>query len=121
MIDLGLRQPAAGPVTLGGHRSTARGSPCPTLEQLFAKLRRHQLVKSTRGPGGGLPASPKPMESVSVADIIFRGRRAAGDDAGRWRGRSATPNQPFARHMNFWATLNRQMIDFLDSVSLART
>src|ERR1041385_5538205 len=40
------------------------------LEQLFAKLRRHGLVKSVRGPGGGYRLS-RPAEEVRVADIIL--------------------------------------------------
>jgi len=51
MIDLGLRQ-HRGPVTLAGISQRQRIS-LSYLEQLFAKLRRHQLVESTRGPGGG--------------------------------------------------------------------
>src|ERR1700721_3055846 len=68
MIDLGLRQ-HRGPVTLAGISQRQRIS-LSYLEQLFAKLRRHQLVGSTRGTGGGYRRA-KPMELVSVADIVF--------------------------------------------------
>ena len=40
------------------------------LEQLFGKLRRHELVESTRGPGGGYTLA-RPMREITVADIIF--------------------------------------------------
>src|SRR5580692_7328239 len=59
MIDLGLRE-HRGPVTLAGISQRQRIS-LSYLEQLFAKLRRHQLVESTRGPGGGYRLA-KPME-----------------------------------------------------------
>src|SRR6266571_58959 len=64
MIDLGLRE-YRGPVTLAGISRRQRIS-LSYLEQLFAKLRRHRLVESTRGPGGGYRLA-KAMESVSVA------------------------------------------------------
>ena len=48
MIDLALRQ-HAGPVTLAGIAERQRIS-LSYLEQLFGKLRRNQLVASTRGP-----------------------------------------------------------------------
>ena len=40
------------------------------LEQLFGKLRRHKLVDSVRGPGGGYCIA-KPLELVPVADILY--------------------------------------------------
>src|ERR1041385_7601811 len=40
------------------------------LEQLFAKLRRHGLVKSVRGPGGGYRLS-RPADEGRGADIIL--------------------------------------------------
>ena len=51
MIDLALRQ-NNGPVTLAAISQRQQIS-LSYLEQLFGKLRRHELVESTRGPGGG--------------------------------------------------------------------
>ena len=39
------------------------------LEQLFGKLRRHALVESVRGPGGGYTIA-RDLDRVTVADII---------------------------------------------------
>jgi Rrf2 family iron-sulfur cluster assembly transcriptional regulator len=39
------------------------------LEQLFLKLRRKQLVRSVRGPGGGYLLN-RPAGEISVADVI---------------------------------------------------
>ena len=55
MIDLALRQDN-GPVTLAAISQRQQIS-LSYLEQLFGKLRRHELVESTRGPGGG-PEGP---------------------------------------------------------------
>jgi Rrf2 family iron-sulfur cluster assembly transcriptional regulator len=51
MIDLALRQ-GKGPVTLSGI-SQRQAISLSYLEQLFGKLRRHEIVESIRGPGGG--------------------------------------------------------------------
>jgi Rrf2 family iron-sulfur cluster assembly transcriptional regulator len=113
MIDLGLRQ-HRGPVTLAGISQRQRIS-LSYLEQLFAKLRRHQLVESTRGPGGGYRLA-KAMESVSVADIIFAVDEPL--DATQCAGKENCDNDQRCMTHELWASLNRQMIDFLDSVSL---
>jgi Rrf2 family iron-sulfur cluster assembly transcriptional regulator len=112
MIDLGLRE-HRGPVTLAGIGERQRIS-LSYLEQLFAKLRRHQLVESTRGPGGGYRLA-KPMESISVADIIVAVDEPPEltQDAGQQIG-----DTELCETDELWASLNRQMIDFLDSVSL---
>ena len=39
------------------------------LEQLFAKLRKRELVKGTRGPGGGYRLARK-ADDISIAEII---------------------------------------------------
>jgi Rrf2 family iron-sulfur cluster assembly transcriptional regulator len=39
------------------------------LEQVFAKLRQHGLVESTRGPGGGYALGFR-GDTISVADIV---------------------------------------------------
>ncbi len=51
MIDLAIRG-GEGPVTLAGLSERQKIS-LSYLEQLFGKLRRHNLVESVRGPGGG--------------------------------------------------------------------
>ena len=67
MIDLALRQDT-GPVTLAAISQRQRIS-LSYLEQLFGKLRRHELVESTRGPGGGYSLGRKAGD-ITVADII---------------------------------------------------
>jgi Rrf2 family transcriptional regulator, iron-sulfur cluster assembly transcription factor len=113
MIDLGLRQ-HRGPVTLAGISQRQRIS-LSYLEQLFAKLRRHQLVESTRGPGGGYRLA-KPMELVSVADIIFAVDEPM--DTPQFASKENGDNEQRCSTLELWSSLNRQMIDFLDSVSL---
>ena len=67
MIDLALRE-NTGPVALAAISARQQIS-LSYLEQLFGKLRRHELVESTRGPGGGYSLARKSAE-ITVADII---------------------------------------------------
>jgi len=39
------------------------------LEQIFAQLRKHNLVKSVRGPGGGYVLN-KSLSEISIGDIV---------------------------------------------------
>jgi Rrf2 family iron-sulfur cluster assembly transcriptional regulator len=113
MIDVALRQ-HGGPVTLAGIAERQKIS-LSYLEQLFGKLRRNQLVASTRGPGGGYTLA-KPLAAVSVADII-----SAVDeplDATNCGGRgNCHDDQPCMTH-HLWTSLNERMYEYLSSVNL---
>jgi Rrf2 family iron-sulfur cluster assembly transcriptional regulator len=67
MIDLALREPQS-PVALS-ELAARHGISLSYLEQVFAKLRQHGLVESTRGPGGGYTLGFQ-GDAISVADII---------------------------------------------------
>jgi len=113
MIDLALRQ-HNGPVTLAGISQRQKIS-LSYLEQLFGKLRRHELVESTRGPGGGYSLA-RPMRDVSVADIIFAVDEPI--DATNCGGKqNCHEDGPCMTH-DLWTDLNKKMVEFLDGVSL---
>ncbi len=114
MIDLALRQ-NSGPVTLAAISQRQQIS-LSYLEQLFGKLRRHELVESTRGPGGGYTLGRKAAD-ITIADIIVSvdepidatqcaGKENCQGDAGR------------CMTHELWAALNTRMVEFLDSVNL---
>ena len=114
MIDLALRQ-GSGPVTLAAISQRQQIS-LSYLEQLFGKLRRNDLVESTRGPGGGYSLGRKPAD-ITVADIITSvdepidathcgGKENCLGDAGR------------CMTHDLWTSLNERMVEFLDSVNL---
>ena len=67
MSDLALRQPEC-PVALS-ELAARHGISLSYLEQVFAKLRQHGLVESTRGPGGGYTLGFR-GDAISVADIV---------------------------------------------------
>ena len=115
MIDLAMRQ-HHGPVTLAGISQRQKIS-LSYLEQLFGKLRRHELVESTRGPGGGYTLA-RPMKDVTVADMIFAVDEPL--DATQCGGKENChdENGPCMTH-ELWTNLNKRMIEYLDSVSLA--
>ena len=116
MIDVALNG-TRGPVTLAAVSERQRIS-LSYLEQLFGKLRRHGLVESVRGPGGGYNLA-RPAEDVSVADVILAvdepidatqcgGRENCHDDGGR------------CMTHDLWAALNAHIFTFLRAVTLAR-
>jgi Rrf2 family iron-sulfur cluster assembly transcriptional regulator len=118
MIDLAMRQDK-GPVTLAGISQRQEIS-LSYLEQLFGKLRRHEIVESVRGPGGGYTLARK-MENVTVADIIIAVDEPL--DATQCGGKEnchTANDEGNTRCMthDLWATLNAKMVDYLDSVSL---
>ena len=115
MIDLALRQ-HDGPVTLSGISERQKIS-LSYLEQLFGKLRRSQLVSSVRGPGGGYCLA-KPLEAVSVADIIHAVDEAIDATQCSGRGDCVEDHPPCMTH-ELWTRLNEKMLDYLGSVSLA--
>ena len=114
MIDLALRG-SDGPVTLAGISERQKIS-LSYLEQLFGKLRRHSLVDSVRGPGGGYCLA-KPLDQVSVADII----RAVDEplDATQCGGKENCQDEHRCMTHDLWATLNAKMYEYLSSVFLA--
>lgn len=116
MIDLALRQ-NSGPVTLAAISQRQHIS-LSYLEQLFGKLRRHELVESTRGPGGGYSLARKASE-ITVADIIVSVDEPL--DATQCGGKENChgENTRCMTH-DLWAALNARMVDFLDSINLQK-
>ncbi len=68
VLDLALHEDK-GPVSLAAISERQQIS-LSYLEQLFAKLRRNDIVTSTRGPGGGYMLKNK-VDEISVSDIIL--------------------------------------------------
>ncbi len=116
MIDLALRQ-SSGPVTLAAISQRQQIS-LSYLEQLFGKLRRNELVESTRGPGGGYTLARKAAD-ISVADIILSVDEPI--DATQCGGKENCLGEA-GRCMTheLWAALNARMVEFLASVKLQK-
>ena len=117
MIDLALRE-NSGPVALAAISQRQQIS-LSYLEQLFGKLRRHELVESTRGPGGGYTLARKAGD-ITVADIIVAVDEPI--DATGCGGKENCMGDEAGRCMTheLWASLNQRMVEFLDSVTLQK-
>ena len=113
MLDLALRH-QHGPVTLAGI-GERQGISLSYLEQLFSKLRRHALVESVRGPGGGYRLA-RPGDKVSVADIILAVDEPL--DATQCGGMENCRDEQRCMTHNLWATLNEKLYEYLNSVTL---
>ena len=114
MVDLALRQ-SGGPVTLSAISERQHIS-LSYLEQLFGKLRRHKLVSSVRGPGGGYNLA-QPMKDMSVADIILAVDEPL--DATQCGGKeNCIDGEKRCMTHDLWATLNTKMFEYLSSVTL---
>ncbi len=104
-----------GPVSLADI-SQRQGISLSYLEQLFAKMRRNNLVVSTRGPGGGYRLSAAP-DQVSVSDIIL-----SVDDKVEVTNKDALPganNYEPCLTEQLWDELSQQISNYLTGISLA--
>ena len=113
MVDLALRD-SAGPVTLAEISSRQKIS-LSYLEQLFGKLRRHSLVDSVRGPGGGYRLG-RDTGRISVADIILAVDEPI--DATQCAGKENCRDEQKCLTHDLWATLNDHIFGYLESVTL---
>lgn len=113
MVHLALRD-GAGPVTLAEISSRQKIS-LSYLEQLFGKLRRHALVDSVRGPGGGYRLA-RDMARISVAEIILAVDEPI--DATQCAGKENCRDEQKCLTHDLWATLNERIFDYLESVNL---
>ena len=113
MIDLALHH-GSGPVTLAEISGRQRIS-LSYLEQLFGKLRRHQLVESVRGPGGGYVLA-RDMGKVTVTDVILAVDEPI--DATQCGGKENCHDDQKCLTHDLWAALNERIFDYLGAVSL---
>jgi Rrf2 family iron-sulfur cluster assembly transcriptional regulator len=114
MLDLALRG-GKSPVTLAGI-SERQDISLSYLEQLFSRLRRHDLVESVRGPGGGYYLA-RALADVTVADII----RAVDEpiDATQCGGKENCHDEHRCLTHDLWMGLNAHIYDYLDNITLA--
>ena len=115
LLDLALHD-SEGPVCLS-EIATRQDISLPYLEQLFTRLRRHGLVASTRGPGGGYnlgkPAAEIPVaEIISAVDESFDATRCGGE-------RDCHGGKSCLTH-ELWEDLSREVHRFLRGVTLAQ-
>jgi Rrf2 family iron-sulfur cluster assembly transcriptional regulator len=86
------------------------------LEQLFAKLRRNNLVNSVRGPGGGYRLSRGGRE-IFVAQIIDAVNETV--DATGCGGTADCQQGEVCLTHHLWCDLSDQIHNFLSGISLS--
>ena len=114
MLDLALHADS-GPVSLADI-SGRQDISLSYLEQLFAKLRRCELVTSVRGPGGGYRLS-REGDAIYVAQIIDAVNEAV--DATGCGGTSDCQQGEVCLTHHLWCDLSDQIHGFLSNISLA--
>ncbi len=113
MVDLAMRGDTA-PVTLAGISERQKIS-LSYLEQLFGRLRRHNIVSSVRGPGGGYRLS-RPAAEIPIAEIILAVDEPL--DATDCQGMgNCREGKPCLTH-ELWHGLTQNIYGYLSKISL---
>ncbi len=91
----------------------------PYLEQLFVKLRRDDLVRSVRGPGGGyrLARAPSEIRVVEVLSAVDETVDAMHQGAGASGGSSGSRAQSLSNRL--WECLSANVYVFLHQTRLS--
>lgn len=113
MLDLALHA-SERPVSLA-EISARQEISLSYLEQLFSRLRRHGLVTSTRGPGGGYRVA-RSLDQVVVSSIIVAVNESV--DATQCAGRENCHSHGRCLTHDLWEGLSAQIEEFLSGVSL---
>ena len=112
ILDLAFHS-GAGPVSLS-EISKRQNISLSYIEQLFTRLRKQQIVCSTRGPGGGYSLQ-RPADQIAVADVI-----SAVDEivtTGCASEGSCDDGEQCLAH-ELWVELSQQIHEFLDGISI---
>tara|TARA_R110000868_G_scaffold189695_2_gene432985 strand:- start:30984 stop:31481 length:498 start_codon:yes stop_codon:yes gene_type:complete len=85
------------------------------LEQLFAQLRKSDVVKSVRGPGGGykLARSEEEIHIIDIIDAVNEGTKAIRCD-----GVTGCLPTGHCNSHDLWSALGDHIDDFMRQVSL---
>ena len=114
MLDLAIHSNRE-PVTLSDI-SMRQDISLSYLEQLFARLRRSELVQSVRGPGGGYRLGRATCD-IAVVDIIDAVDESV--DATRCQGQGNCQQGEICLTHHLWEDLSQQIHEFLSGISLA--
>ena len=114
MLDLAVHK-NNGPVSLAGISKRQEIS-LSYLEQLFSKLRRHKLVVSVRGPGGGYKLS-RDIDDIYIAQIVDAVNEPLDITNCKGKGNCQKGEVCLTHHL--WSDLSEQIHEFLSGISLA--
>jgi Rrf2 family iron-sulfur cluster assembly transcriptional regulator len=114
MLDLVLHSQNT-PVTLT-EIATRQTISLSYLEQLFSRLRKADLVKGVRGPGGGYRIRQTP-ELISIASIIEAVNEPI--DSTKCGGEENCQHDSICLTHDLWAGLSDHIQDYLSQITLA--
>ena len=112
ILDLAFHS-GAGPVPLS-EISKRQDISLSYLEQLFTRLRKQQVVCSTRGPGGGYSLQ-RPAAEIAVADVISAVDEVVTTGCSS-EGKCDDGEQCLAHEL--WVELSQQIHGFLGGISI---
>ncbi len=113
MLDLSLNY-GQGSITLADI-SERQGISLSYLEQLFSRLRKQDLVSSTRGPGGGYRLS-RPADEITVLDVISAVDEKVDSTACDGKGNCHGDEQCLSHEL--WQSLSEQIQSYLSNITL---
>ncbi|WP_394176341.1 Fe-S cluster assembly transcriptional regulator IscR [Thalassotalea litorea] len=114
MLDVAIHA-EQGPVPLADI-SERQGISLSYLEQLFSRLRKHGLVCSVRGPGGGYRLGRCSAE-IAIADVIHAVDESV--DATKCLGKGNCQGGHQCLTHNLWSDLSNRITDFLSGITLS--
>ncbi len=115
MLDLAINEDR-GPITLS-EISGRQEISLSYLEQLFSKLRKQGLVKSSRGPGGGYQLA-QDANDISISQIILAVDEVI--DVRRCKGEGNCQGDRSCITHDLWTNLSEQIQGFLGGISLGQ-
>lgn len=113
MADLAMRGEKS-PVTLSSISERQKIS-LSYLEQLFAKLRRSNIVESVRGPGGGYNLA-RPTGKITIAEIILAVDEPL--DATKCGGKGNCLGAKSCITHELWLGLTENIVEYLKEITL---
>jgi Rrf2 family iron-sulfur cluster assembly transcriptional regulator len=111
MLELALHEKTQ-PVTLFDISQKQKIS-LSYLEQLFTNLRRNELVRGRRGPGGGYVLA-RDVKDISIADIVA----AVDDIQEKSIDEPALTNNGISSDV-LWNNISHQIYDYLRGITLS--
>lgn len=90
------------------------------LEQIFANLRKAEIVKAVKGPGGGYVLKRK-ADEITVADIIFAtgGNIKVTNCTAEEKCAFAKEDEKKCKTHHLWKNLEKNILHYLTSITLA--
>ncbi len=115
VIDMAYVYEQGQPITLADI-STRQNINLSYLEQIFNKLKKANIVKSIKGPGGGYILTERDFKIATIIDAVEESlemTRCNNSNTG------CMPNKTRCSTHHLWEGLNQQIRNYLDKVRVS--